>query len=546
MSVIILLASLLVFTSASDKPKTDTPKYTVQQYIEMYSAVAVQEMLRSRIPASIKLAQGVLESGNGNSRLAREANNHFGIKCKSTWTGPVMYEDDDAPQECFRKYESAIDSYRDHSDFLMKNVRYAFLFDLPPNDYKGWAYGLKKAGYATNPQYAELLITFIEKHKLYEYDKIKLSDEEKQELAEEKSEVKRSYGSEFTINGVKAIRALPNESFTKIAIDYDLKINELYRYNDLNKDAVCKEGDTVFIEPKKNRGDKETHVVAPNETMYMISQRNAVKLEKLLERNLMKAGEEPEAGELIYLKHKRQTAPKLANASNYTVVLVEPKINEKNEQVALKIDTQYNKKVYDDVKVNIETQKPQLHPTGVNEDIHEFKENLSFFHTVQKGETLYRIGKKYGVTVASIKYLNLLQSDSIEIGQRLIINPAITDVDTKEPQTIPGVHVVRQGETLNIISDLYKITVDDLKATNNLQSDTIYIGQQLVIVIPVKSEKTIHKNDIQNDEPVYYMVQKGDTLFGISRKFNTTVNIIKELNFPLNEILQEGQKIRVR
>jgi flagellum-specific peptidoglycan hydrolase FlgJ len=225
-----------IFTLNSFAQEEVKVKITVEQYIEKYSALAIEEMYRSRIPASITLAQGILESGNGNSRLSTEANNHFGIKCKASWTGQTLYEDDDAPQECFRKYDAAIDSYRDHSDFLMNNKRYAFLFDLDSKDYKSWAYGLKKAGYATNPQYPELLITFIEKHKLHKYDEVKISEEEEKEKAEEKAEVVKTYGKEFMINGVSAITAKANESFAQIALNYDIKVFQLYKYNDLQKD----------------------------------------------------------------------------------------------------------------------------------------------------------------------------------------------------------------------------------------------------------------------------------------------------------------------
>jgi LysM repeat protein len=545
MRTILILLLIGAFAAAGltipDDPTPAPPaRMNVQQYIEMYSAIAIQEMLRSRIPASITLAQGILESGNGNSRLAREANNHFGIKCKNTWNGPTIYEDDDAPQECFRKYESAIDSYKDHSDFLMNNTRYAFLFDLDPKDYKGWAHGLKKAGYATNPQYGELLITFIEKHKLYQFDDVKLSEEEIQELAEQKAEIKRLHGKEFTINGVKAIKALPNESITQIAIDYDLKINEIYRYNDLTKDAICKAGDTIFIEPKKSKGDKDIYVVGPNETMHTISQRSGVKLEKLLERNLLIAGQEPAAGEHILLRGKRTSPPKLANAISLVV------INSDSNKVStepIKMDTIYNKKVYDNPIINVATQKPVDNP-HVGSDIHEFKESLSFFHTVQKGETLYKIGKKYGVSVASIKYLNLLDSDSIEIGQRLIINPAIKDVDTKEPQPLPGVHEVKQGQTLYSIANLYNLSVADIIATNNLLSDTIYIGQQLIVVkIP---SQTIQNSIDNSDGAQYHTIENGDSLVNICKKYNLKAEEFKALNPTFNGRLTIGQKVRVR
>ncbi len=159
LSIIILLASV-----------SFAQRMTAEQYVETYSNWAVEEMQRVGIPASITLAQGLLESGFGNSRLATEGNNHFGIKCHKGWTGEKMYEDDDAANECFRKYKSAYESFKDHSDFLTTRSRYAFLFELDSDDYKGWAKGLKKAGYATNPQYANKLIELIERYELFRFD----------------------------------------------------------------------------------------------------------------------------------------------------------------------------------------------------------------------------------------------------------------------------------------------------------------------------------------------------------------------------------------
>jgi LysM repeat protein len=458
------------------------PKQTVEQYIEKYSAIAVDEMYRSKIPASITLAQGILESGNGNSRLAVEANNHFGIKCKKSWTGKTIYEDDDAPQECFRKYDAAIDSYRDHSDFLMNNPRYAFLFDLERTDYKAWAHGLKKAGYATNPQYAELLITFIDRHKLHRFDGVKLSEEEDRELKEEKAELVKSHGKEIINNGVPGVVAKEGESYAQIALNYDLKVYQVYRYNDLQKDAVCKVGDTVYLKTKKLKTDSTQHIVSGQETMHWISQRYAIRLDKLLERNLLTFGQEPAVGEVIYLKNKREQAPKLASAK-----VIEVAVHKDTLSVAepLKIDTTYNKKVYESTTLNIETSKP-VEEVYELDTLHELKKDVSFFHTVQAGETLYSISKKYGVRVDAIMYLNLLPSDAIQSGQRLIINPAITSADTKEPQSTPGVHVVRQGETLFQISKFYGLNTEDIRATNNLSSDTVYIGQRLVIVKSIR------------------------------------------------------------
>src|SRR5574343_88332 len=198
------LCSLL---QAQPVPTKEFPfKLTVEQYLDKYSAIAISEMHRSRIPASITLAQGLLESGNGNSRLALVANNHFGIKCKKDWTGESIKEDDDEAQECFRKYPTAEDSYRDHSDFLMKGQRYAFLFDLEPTDYKGWAEGLKRAGYATNPNYPNLLISLIERHNLHRFDQVKPSEKENIKIKEDQNVFAAAH-TQLIINGIPALVA---------------------------------------------------------------------------------------------------------------------------------------------------------------------------------------------------------------------------------------------------------------------------------------------------------------------------------------------------
>jgi LysM repeat protein len=219
--------------------------------------------------------------------------------------------------------------------------------------------------------------------------------------------------------------------------------------------------------------------------MHWISQRYAIRLDKLLERNLMDEGIEPATGEIIFLKNKRDKMPLLRDS---VVILIAPsKVVGEVAVMPLVQDTQYNQKVYDNAVQNIETQEPI---EVVGEDTsHDFKENLSFFHTVQSGETLYGIGKKYGIRVDAIQYLNLLQGDSISVGQRLIINPAITSADTKEPQSTAGMHVVRQGETLFSIAKQYGLKPADIMATNNLSNNKVFIGQKLVVVKKAKSGK---------------------------------------------------------
>ncbi|MCX6187441.1 MAG: LysM peptidoglycan-binding domain-containing protein [Bacteroidetes bacterium] len=568
-----LLCLINISLFAQNEPVPTPIKMTVQQYIEKYSAIAIEEMFRSHIPASITLAQGILESGNGNSRLALEGNNHFGIKCKS-WTGKTIYEDDDALQECFRKYDAVIDSYRDHSDFLMSGTRYAFLFDLDQKDYKSWALGLKKAGYATNPQYPELLIAFIEKHELQKFDETKLSDEEDKEIKEDKAQIVKSYGQEIIINEVPAITAKPNESLAQIALNYDIKVYQIYKYNDLDKNANCKEGDTLFIKSKKNKSYTDEYLIQSSETMHQLSQRFGIKLEKILDRNAISLGQEPANGEIIYFNKKRNTPLKLRDTSKVKDEI----IIAQNDSNPKKIDTTvYNQTVYEDPLKNIETTEPSTENTlNYFDTLESLKKDLSFFHTVQKGETLFRISKKYNIRVDALQFLNNLNGTTLVVNQKLIINPNLPSADTKEPQVAPGYHTVRQGETIFSISKMYSISKSELKATNNLTSDTIKIGQQLVIIsdkklddkpikvesgskpIEIKEEpkqiETVPEKPVKPSKPInlakehiYYTLKINEDIDHVCKKFNLSISQIKLLNKNFDIIhAKSGDEIRVK
>ena len=224
-----------------------------QRYVEKYAPMAVREMLRSGVPASITLAQGMLESGNGESKLATQANNHFGIKCHKGWEGKTIHHDDDARGECFRVYDSVEESYRDHSDFLRYRDRYKFLFDLDRTDYKGWAYGLKKAGYATDPSYAAKLIRYIEDNNLSRFDVLKEVEAEEMPLPPHRIEAPVLTMSDeefhfpltrelYSVNGVPFVYSLEGETYKSIAKHYHLFHREILRFNDLKREdfhAIC-------------------------------------------------------------------------------------------------------------------------------------------------------------------------------------------------------------------------------------------------------------------------------------------------------------------
>ena len=298
-------------------PDLFAQKITVDEYVNTYNDLAISEMKRSGIPASIKLAQGILESANGNSRLAVVANNHFGIKCHG-WEGEEIYHDDDKKNECFRRYKNAKDSWIDHTEFLMSRSRYAFLFEYKSTDYKSWAKGLLKAGYATNPNYPQLLINLIERHNLNQYDtgvKVTTPTAGSKNASSKTADAWNDFAS-FNIdrhpikenNRTNYITAREGDTYTSLSNELDMMPWQLPRYNEAKTSDELHEGQIVYLQPKRRKAErgKETHTVREDETMYLISQKYAVKLSRLYTFNQMKEGTQPKAGEVLNLRKKKK------------------------------------------------------------------------------------------------------------------------------------------------------------------------------------------------------------------------------------------------
>ena len=291
--------------------QANTYKMTRQEYINEYALVAIKEMKISGVPASITLAQGILESGDGNSWLAKKAKNHFGIKCHGEWEGKKVFKDDDEKNECFRSYPSVFDSYRDHSEFLKTRSRYAFLFELKTTDYKGWAKGLKKAGYATNPQYATLLIRIIEENQLYRFDTGSVETiaiKPATSISPDETEKVIHFAANrkvFSRNRIKYIIANAGDTYMKITNDLDMMPWQILKYNDLEKTDEIKAGDIIYLQPKRKKAKKDHHIVEAGETMRTISQKYGIKLKSLYCKNRMKPGSEPAAGQKLWLRKKK-------------------------------------------------------------------------------------------------------------------------------------------------------------------------------------------------------------------------------------------------
>ncbi len=262
-----------------------------QTYVNQYKDLAIEQMLRYRIPASITLAQGLFESRAGLSDLVRQGNNHFGIKCHTNWTGARQYHDDDARGECFRVYQDAKESYEDHSKFLAKQPRYASLFELSITNYKGWAHGLKKCGYATNPQYANKLIQIIELYKLFDYDKAKRYDH----FMANHSGTDQPVNAEGLLHPIRMfnknyyLKARKGDTFKSIGKEVGISWRKLARYNERDKNDILQEGDIIYLKKKRRKAPKEfknhPHIVRAGESMYSIAQKYGIRLERLYKMN---------------------------------------------------------------------------------------------------------------------------------------------------------------------------------------------------------------------------------------------------------------------
>ncbi len=359
-------------------------RLSVQDYVATYKDAAIAQMKRLGVPASIILAQGILETENGNSDLVKKSNNHFGIKCKSTWTGMSVSHTDDAPNECFRKYNTAEESYADHSNYLYNTPRYASLFKLASTDYKGWAYGLKKAGYATNPRYPEILISNIEKYNLQQYnfetgtltaspvpintgvEPTTRSDEVNPVVVKEPNVFKKLFSnrknsSNQYFNKLNAVMVFKGKSLLAIATENDIALVKLLEYNDLPNDGLLEEDQWIYLERKHKEGNRDTYTALQNETLHSIAQNNGVQLAMLAQYNNVGATDVVKSG---------------------TVVRLRPGL--------------------------MAIAAPQV--AGVQK-----------VHEVQAKEGLYSIAKKYNVSIDEIKEWNKLDSNDLKMGQQLII-----------------------------------------------------------------------------------------------------------------------------
>lgn len=395
----------------------------ILNYINTYKDIAIAEMERTGVPASIKLAQGIHETTAGTSDLVIKSNNHFGIKCKATWTGKSVSHDDDARGECFRKYNAPADSYRDHSDFLKGSARYASLFKLDPLDYSGWAYGLKKAGYATNPRYPQIIIKLIQDYQLQEYTLIALGKRPAKEEILAKASVEKNekefipavvvvkteetvgppmpepefttkhpqyYHEEFKINETRVIYAKKGTPFLTIAQQYNIPLARIFEFNDMPENETLVKDQLIYLQRKRKTGNNEFHIVKPGETLYDIAQEEAIRIESLLEYNQLQRNMRPAIGQQLYLRTKAPARPGLAKDET-----------SENQMILAKNENR---------KMNTEGYNTQ-----------QVTEEETIAYTVKPKETIYSISKKYNVKIDDLVQWNQLSSYDLKTGQLLKI-----------------------------------------------------------------------------------------------------------------------------
>ena len=464
-------------------------------------------MRQSGIPASIKLAQGILETQSGNGWLCLNSNNHFGIKCKNNWIGETVHYDDDAAQECFRKYPTVADSYHDHSEFLKNNPRYAFLFQFNQEDYKSWAYGLKQAGYATSPTYPQQLIKIIEDNNLQQYtmegeglvkggtigtlppynSRPTTGQAGGKPTVSTKPKPLSYPKGIFEINNRKVLYVPAGSSLIQIADRYDKRLSRLLQYNDLSSDAPLSSDMFIYLEKKSKRGKDDYHVVEPGETMYTISQVEGVQLKWLRRRNKMKDGQEPAVGEKLALDGYASVVPKLAKAT--------PNPDPDAEDYSM--SDAGNGNVPKQPQPPAQQPKPATPPPAGNN------------------------GQAGGIPVAMVEDLKKIGQVNTSGGgqaQAPAVNtpanaqpappatkpatsvpqpappatkpaapvyqpapPAATPVQTQPARSGTRYHEVQPKETAYGIAKQYNITIVQLQEWNNLQNTDIKIGQRLLV-----------------------------------------------------------------
>lgn len=576
----------------------------VRDYISTYKELAVKEQVRKGIPAAITLAQGIHETSAGASPLATDANNHFGIKCKKGWTGLTYSYTDDAPDECFRKYNQVEESYKDHSDYLATNPRYAPLFKCSATDYKGWATGLKRCGYATNPKYAQLLIKIIEDYNLQEYTYAAIDGKKNHIIAKEivpehdaptpiaekkdvldASVIPPTYGVLLKVNGLKAVYAKKGDMPLEYAIKFNVRYERFLEYNEIDERPLASDM-FLYLEKKAVKGTIPTYKVKAGETLSMIAQAQGIQSKSLRSLNMLKDREEPEPGAVLSLQKQATRKPKTAalamnaNVAEETPVADIPQAPAENfietsagttntvseEVVAKEVPVEATPVIYD----YGETSEPAIAVTtaDIKEPVVEEIAVVNTSKLLPEPESQPEPVTKETVVVSEpvSKTVNLPAPDNTFISKTEIeekafseIGPPVSVNDIPEKKIDkPQVAAVAEKPVEQAPPDRPKSQLDILKSKFD----------KVVYATPAPKTAAQPAAEIKTEpapaaEPVltatpqsrqivirgtarFYVVKKGDTAFSIAKAHGLTVSQLQEMNGLDFDAIKVGQKLRVK
>lgn len=582
--IIAIVASLSNFLFAQG---LDKGELSVDEYISKFKDIAIQEMERSGIPASITLAQGIHESAYGNSQLAKSANNHFGIKCTKDWEGKKKYKwDDEANKSCFRVYVSADDSYVDHTDFLLNRKHYAFLFDYERGDYKRWAKGLRKAGYATDPKYPEKLITTIEKYKLTTYDKstgiltydttgtkgLKDLPNYASSRTKPRSFFFKSYKPGFfRINGASYAISRKGESALAFAKRFGIPYKRFLKFNDLEDGDKLMDYQPAYIQPKRTtyKGEETFYKVERDITMYEIAQEFGIQLTSLLELNLLKKGEEPENGAFIFLREKTLSKPKL-RPKNHVDLLPSPYIDDEKAK-KLKSPVKITKK--EPAKVVIpKVERPKPQEIVINTPTYDntvYADTAKINTSKSKDKKFLKVNVNKGTSSNSN---NGTSSNTVIRRPRPAKTTTSTSTNNTSTSTNTNTTVIRRTNPNATFSPVKKEEIKKTTSTTTISKNTtttnppVYQGQGAntntntkeygstkdykvggvtknpTVTIPKETVTTPVNKSVRF---INHVVQKGETLYRLHKKYNATVESIQALNNLTTTVLSEGSTLKI-
>ncbi len=535
--VLALVTALCFSTTAKNNLLSIQSSISVHDYIDTYKTIAMSEMKRTGIPASIILSQAILESNYGNSSLAKKAHNHFGIKCTDFWDGHKVYANDETLNECFRKYESPYDSYIDHSNFLLTRSGYSKLFLLSPKDYEAWAAGLQEKGYSTNSEYASLIIDLVKRYELNAFD----FGGNKCSYVEAAFIEPELLPEVFYHNGIKTVLFSCEVTPQQVAEHYaGISNNELLTFNDFSSIKVISAGTHIFLEPKKNKAAYgiQTHIVAPKETMREISQLYGVKLEKLYQRNKMEDGSQPAFGEMIYLRGRRNNPPLMRLGNQLPITSAKQEV----------------------AKPPVQTH--QTDPFPVVSSKHYDKETMEISNEpLQPPQSVY-----YREEPEIARNSSSTKDDSED--EQQVINSNIDDTTLTRPITInsapPPVDNTPLVENALPTNDTDDTTdkKEWIPTKKNRSSEITSVPDvdfnaatpSALVTSPgtkkIKPETEIIAEAATNLAETKlivspYTIKKGDNLYRISQKFKTTIKELKRINNMTSDVVITGKKIMV-